>query len=272
MILDLHCHSTCSDGSLSPHQLIEKAIESSIELFAITDHDTIQAYKEIKEVADLKLITGIELSTQWNKIGVHIVGLDFDINAPAMQKAVAFQNKARHQRAEVISNRMVRFGLKNAYQKILESKSNVQHIGRPDFADLLVSEGIVKDPSQAFKKILGAGKVGDVKSQWSGLEEIIAAIKTSGGRAVIAHPLHYKLTNTKLSKLVEDFKSLGGDGIEVISGFQNRDKLKHLIQLCNKYDLAASVGSDFHRPTTWNHLGCQTHRVQGCKKVWDYFD
>jgi predicted metal-dependent phosphoesterase TrpH len=272
MIVDLHCHSTCSDGSLSPLQLIEKAKESSIELFAITDHDTIQAYKEIDDVADLNLISGIELSTSWNKIGVHIVGLDFDLNAQAMQQTISLQNNARHQRAEVISNRMERFGLKNAYEKIIESKENIQHIGRPDFADLLVSEGIVKDASQAFKKILGAGKVGDVKSQWLGLEEIISAIKTSGGRAVIAHPLHYKLTNTKLSRLVEDFKSLGGDGIEVISGFQNRDKLKHLIQLCTKFDLAASVGSDFHRPTTWNHLGCQTHRVQGCEKIWDYFD
>jgi predicted metal-dependent phosphoesterase TrpH len=272
MIVDLHCHSTRSDGSLTPKQLIQTAIKSKIELFAITDHDTVDAYYGLESVIDLKLISGIELSTVWNKIGVHIVGLDFDLKANPIQQAIEFQNKARHQRAEVISSRMERFGITNAYQKILDSKQNTHHIGRPDFAEILVNEKIVKTPADAYKKILGAGKPGDVKSQWLGLRQVISAIKESAGKAILAHPLHYKLTNSKLAKLIADFKSLGGDGIEVVSGYQNRDKLKYLIQLCNKFDLAASVGSDFHAPTTWNHLGCQTHRVQACKKIWDYFN
>ncbi|VAW42724.1 COG0613, Predicted metal-dependent phosphoesterases (PHP family) [hydrothermal vent metagenome] len=271
MIVDLHCHSTHSDGVLTPQQLVTLAEKNNIEILAITDHDNIDAYQDLAKIkTKVKLVTGVEFSTTWSRIGIHIVALNFDINAQNMQQAVAFQAKARISRAKIISQKLEKYGVFNAYEKVLTANENKQ-IGRPDFARLLVKEGVAKDFAQAFKKFLGAGKRGDVKNQWLSMEEIINVTKLAGGVAVLAHPLYYKLTNNKLNRLVQHFKDSGGIGIEVINGKQNPEKIEYLLKLCKQFNLQASIGSDFHQSTSWNHLGYNSKLIGNVATVWDDF-
>jgi len=268
VIVDLHSHSYYSDGTLSPKSLIELAEQKGVEIFSITDHDNVDAYHEIKIIqTKLTIIPGIEFSTSWNKIGVHIVGLNVDTQSEFLLRAIEYQKNTRLKRAELIAKKLEKYGLFGAIEKITK-KVNINQIGRPNFANLMIEEGIAKDWNHAFKKYLGAGKVGDVKNGWLDFKQVLAAIISSGGIPVLAHPLYYKLTNSKLKRLIQDFISNGGEAMEVINGFQNPQKTNYLKELCLSFDLKASLGSDFHSPSKWNKLGCHTNLVSGLKTVW----
>jgi predicted metal-dependent phosphoesterase TrpH len=269
VIVDFHCHSDCSDGQLSVVGLIKAAEERMVQMLSITDHDTLDAYNQ-KIKTPIKIITGIEFSTQWNKISIHVVGLNIDVTSKHLQELVTAQKLLRSKRAEIIAKRLEKHGLENALELIKRNNQGT-YIGRPDFAKLLVNQGICTDINQAFKKYLGAGKIGDVKNQWQKLDEIIFAIKQAGGVAVLAHPLYYKLTNSKLRRLLTDFKNLGGVGIEVVNGYQNPDKTDYLAQLCEEFGFKASIGSDFHGHKQWNKLGCDSRLITGLPTVWDKF-
>lgn len=268
MKVDFHCHSNHSDGELSPQQLIQIAREENIKYLSITDHDCISAYHNNNLNTDkLQLISGIELSTYWRKLSIHIVGLGFDINSQHIQNAVKLQNTARANRAGIIAQKLEKkTGLKNILEELHETKIP----SRPDFAELLLKKGIVNSTNEAFKKYLGSGKIGDVKNIWLSLQEVIDIIANSGGIAVLAHPLYYKLTNTKLNQLLTDFKLLGGKALEIINGYQNRQKTEYLIQLCQHHDLLASAGSDFHFKSRWNRLGIETGVVKNDSLNWIY--
>ncbi|MCF6318316.1 MAG: PHP domain-containing protein [Proteobacteria bacterium] len=271
MIVDFHCHSNCSDGSLSPSKLIELAEQSHVEILSITDHDNVDAYSRIGKInTPIKIIAGIEFSTVWNKIGVHIIGLNIDIDSAHLQASIEHQKRARKERALIISKRLEKVGLFDGYNKITSSTSAAQ-VGRPDFAKLLITEGIAKDWSQAFKKYLGAGKAGDVKSHWLTFDQVISCILESGGVPVLAHPLYYQLTNSKLKRLLGDFIEQGGVGLEVLNGYQNADKTQYLRQLCHDFDLKVSVGSDFHNPASRRKLGINTKLFADMDSVWDLF-
>ena len=271
MIIDLHCHSNCSDGELSAKELIKLAEVSNIKILSITDHDNVDAYKELKKInTTIKIVPGIEFSTSWNKIGIHVIGLNVNLESKALKDAIKIQKQSRVNRAKIISKRLVKHGLVNSFEKLQSSNKNKQ-IGRPDFAKLLIKEGVVKNWDQAFKKYLGSGKAGDVKNSWLSLPEIIKAILCAGGIPVLAHPLYYKLTNSKLRRLLTDFKSFGGVGLEVLNGYQNPDKTQYLKDLCSEFNLKASIGSDFHAPTKWSKLGCETNIFTGRDVVWENF-
>ena len=149
------------------------------------------------------------------------------------------------------------------------SENNNRQIGRPDFANLLVEQGIVENHPQAFKKYLGSGKPGDIKNLWLELKDIIAVILESGGVPVLAHPLHYKFTNSKLKRLISDFVDLGGQGLEIMSGYQNREKTQYLNKLAIEFRLQISVGSDFHRMSRWSQLGVNTEILPENNYVWE---
>ncbi len=269
MLVDLHCHSHYSDGVLSPQELVQQAEFNGIKIFSITDHDNIDAYGELNKInTTVTIIPGIEFSTTWNKIGVHIVGLNFQVNSSNLLSAIASQKKSRCLRAQLISEKLTRFGLIDGYEKIM-SKKRFGQIGRPDFAEILVEEGIFKSREHAFKKVLGSGKVCDIKSHWLPFEEVINVINLSGGIAVLAHPLYYGLTNSNLKRLLKDFKNFGGQGMEILNGFQTPDKSAYLLKLCQDYSLLGSIGSDFHFPSKWSRLGCNTKVIQHVGVVWD---
>jgi len=267
--IDLHSHTLVSDGSLSPLQLLARAKEQGLDMLSITDHDTVAAYEELPELSDGSpmIIPGIEFSTQWRGVGVHIVGLNLDLHSAAIKEGVAAQQQSRSERSVIIGQRLQKAGLPIDMARVAEI-ANYSNLGRPHFAQHLVELGVVKNVAMAFKKYLANGKVGDVKQCWAELPQIVSWIVDAGGVAVLAHPLKYKMTRTKLAALLDDFILAGGRAMEVVSGQQSSNETESLVRLCNEKSLLGSCGSDFHNPSQWSEIGSMAAFPQNCKPVW----
>ncbi len=267
MKVDLHTHTNASDGSLSPIELLRLAEDQGVELLAITDHDTLDAYQHLPASTPIRIVPGIELSTHWTGIGVHILGLNIDLADDTLKVAVNQQKQSRINRAKQIAQRLHR-------RHGIDFRGDVDHtqpntwLGRPDFAKAMVRAGIVETEAAAFKRYLGRGKVGDIKTEWPPLGNIVNWITQCGGTPVLAHPLSYKLTNAKLGRLLHDFKRAGGQAIEVISGPQDIQRTNYLARLSIQHDLLASAGSDFHRPSKWSLPGRIAQLPTSCLPVW----
>lgn len=273
MIADLHSHSTASDGELTPEQLLSRAKEQGVELMAITDHDTLAGYCSVDTAAfaPMTVISGIELSCVWGKTTIHVVGLNVDVTHKPLLAGVEQQAQARHKRAIMIAEKLEKKGFTGAYEATVAMAAG-RSIGRPDFARFLVDNGYVATMDAAFKRYLGSGKIGDVKMMWPELATAVQWIKGSGGVAVLAHPLHYKMTNTKLRALVADFQRAGGQAIEVMSGKQQNDRIDYLAKLADQFSLHASIGSDYHGPNySWCELGAMGTLPKSCRPVWELF-
>lgn len=276
MLIDFHTHSTASDGALTPSELLERARSRGVQLFAITDHDTVAGFREVAEhytqIDDtVVLIPGIEMSCQWSSTTIHVVGLGMDCDHPAMERALAFLNTARQERGQKIGHRLDKLGFSGALEGALAEAGDSQ-LGRPHFAAWMVAQGHVEDAAKAFDKYLGQGKTGDVKAFWPQLSEVVQWIVEAGGSAVLAHPLKYRFTRMKLRRLVQDFQAHGGAAIEVHSGFQTPDQRVQLQRLADDFDLAASVGSDFHRDSTYGaDVGVDITRFGSPRGIWERF-
>ena len=269
MNIDFHCHTTESDGRLTVMELLSLAEERAVDMLSITDHDTLDAYRQIDtQNHNLRIITGIELSSQWNKRGIHIVGLNVDSESASMIEAVTQHSAARRQRAEIIAEKLAKLGFSDCLEGARDCATGGE-IGRPHFAQHLVNIGAVSSIDQAFKRYLGSGKAGDIKDQWADPETVIGWIRDAGGAAVLAHPTKYKLTRTKLIELLADFQEAGGEGLEVISGAQIPSVTRELARLCRDTGLEASAGSDFHSPNqNWAALGKVAPLPDNCKPIW----
>jgi predicted metal-dependent phosphoesterase TrpH len=271
MLADLHTHTNASDGVLSPEQLFEQAKLAGINILSVTDHDTVAAYTSLQECSDhsIRIVPGIEFSSIWRKTGVHIVGLNIDLDCATLKSAIAEQRTARLQRAETIANKLSKLGFTDTLEGA-KKVANGAILGRPHFARFLVESGQVKTISIAFKKFLGQGKPGDVKENWPALETVIGWITTAGGTAILAHPAKYKLSNLRLQELTKDFSDAGGHGLEVISGKQDEVITSRLGKLSQQHGLLASCGSDFHQPgQSWAELGNVKALPAGCTPVWE---
>lgn len=273
--VDLHCHSLFSDGTLSPKALLEKAVDAGIHLLALTDHDTISGVPSLCEAAahqPIRIITGVELSVRWKMHDLHVIGLNIDITSPEFLTLLAQQNEQRTERAKKISISLETLGVQQAYQKAC-CLAGHERIARPHFAQVLVNEGIVPDIKAAFKRYLTRGRIGYVSTMWLCLDEAVSGILMSGGQAVIAHPLKYKLTRSKLHALIKDFKALGGAGMEVVSGDMQASEIGELAGLCCRFDLFASSGSDYHGDGHSRiNLGGQQSLPLTCKPIWEQWD
>lgn len=273
MIYDLHTHTLCSDGELSAQQLLDHAQARGVTALSITDHDTVLAYSQLEQAAskNMLLIPGIEFSATWQKMSVHIVGLNISPGHTAIQEGVLRQQQARRLRAEKIAERLERAGLANALAGA-QQLAGAAEVARPHFARYMVQSGFSKSVEQAFRKHLGAGKAGDIKTWWPGMAEAIHWIRESGGVAVLAHPHKYRLTRSKLISLLDDFLLAGGQGMEVLSGPQDKNQTAQLRDLSVQKGLLASMGSDFHSPKTgWCYPGMHTQMPAACRPVWSAF-
>ena len=272
MIFDLHTHTLYSDGVLTPGELIARAVEKGVDVIAITDHDNIDAYAENPAVQGrLKLVPGIELSTQWQHVGIHVLGLNIDLHSAAIATAARVQSEIRLQRARDIAENLAKKGIENTFDGAMKLSTG-SYIGRPHFARHLINIGKVDSMHTAFKKYLGDGKAGDVKKQWAELPQIIQWIRGAGGLAVLAHPLKYKLTRTRLKRMLDVFIAAGGQGMEVISGQQTAQQTSDMAQLCEAKKLLASCGSDFHTPgKPWAELGVFSALPGRVVPVWERF-
>jgi len=272
MHIDLHTHTTASDGKLTPTELVQHAVHSGIDTLAITDHDTVEAYGLVGDTGPLplRLIPGIEFSTQWQKIDVHILGLNIDIRAEALKTGVAFQQQHRMDRARHIADKLSRLlGINDLFDAV-QQLARHNNIGRPHFAEYLIRTNVVKDQKEAFRKYLGIGKKAYVKPSWAGPADIIQWIRDAGGTAVLAHPAKYDLSQSKLLKLIDDFIAAHGQGLEVIAGKQTAALTGLLARICGQKGLLASCGSDFHGPDQhWGGLGNFPALPGNCIPVWD---
>jgi predicted metal-dependent phosphoesterase TrpH len=276
LIYDLHTHSNFSDGALSPAELVDRAVAHGVDVLAITDHDTIATCRvDAAAGKDIRLVHGIEFSTQWENTGIHVVGLDFAPDSVIMEQAARQQTDARHQRAQQIADNLEKQGIPNALAGAsafaLENSAG-GYIGRPHFARHIVAVGKARNLQAAFKLYLATGKAGDVKRTWASLEQVIEWIRDAGGIPVLAHPLKYPLTRSKLLRLLQAFRQAGGQGMEVVSGQQTADHTRSMAELCRHLDLLASCGSDFHGPEThWAELGRFQPLPADLTPVWDRF-
>ena len=271
-MFDLHTHTTLSDGALTPIELISRAIEMGVDALAITDHDTIDAYRDIPLVHDrLKLIPGIELSTQCGSTGIHVLGLNIDLGSDAIVTAATSQTDARLERARRIAENLKKKGIEDTFEQAKKLSAG-GYIGRPQFAQHLINIGRADSMHTAFKKYMGDGKAGDVKKKWAELPQIIQWIRDANGIAVLAHPMKYKLTRTRLKRLLDSFIEAGGQGMEVVSGQQTPQQTSSMAQLCDEKMLLASCGSDFHMPgKPWSELGRFMTLPARLIPVWDRF-
>ncbi|MCF5631413.1 PHP domain-containing protein, partial [Pseudomonas syringae] len=221
MNVDLHCHSTASDGALSPTALIARAHENGVRVLSLTDHDTLEGLEEARAAAHslgMQLVNGVELSCTWGGATIHVLGYGFDTQAPALTDAIARLHEGRWLRAEEISRKLAIKGMPGALEGARAIQQELGDSGnapaRPHFADFMVRAGFVKDRAEAFRKWLGAGKLGDVKQHWPTLEDTVATLRASGAWVSLAHPSHYDFTRSKRRKLVGDFVQAGGHAIE----------------------------------------------------------
>lgn len=255
-MIDLHTHSTYSDGTFSPPQLLDYAMNLGVNTLALTDHDTIDGVNELKTHAqkkEMRIIPGVELSINWLNKVIHVVGLNIDINDAGLLHLLKDQQEKRHLRALSIGDLLDKHaGIKNSYEKALALASGGL-VARPHFAKVLIEEKICKDMKVAFNRYLKRGKCAYVRTNWVDLATGVEVLNNSGGVAVLAHPLKYKLTRTKLNELIEAFKAAGGQAMEIISGMSSNDEISHLSTLCQKFDLLASIGSDFHGESMTPH-------------------
>lgn len=250
-VFDLHCHSTASDGVLSPAMVVQRAAGQGVDFLSLTDHDELSGLAEARAAAEgtgLKLVPGVEVSITWGKATVHIVGLQVNPETVVLREGLAKNRSGRRLRAQRMADEFARIGIPGALEGAYAYALNKELIGRTHFARFLVDEGVVKDVKTVFKKYLVKGKPGYVSHEWASLVEAVTWIRAAGGQAVIAHPGRYKFGREKLRLLLSEFRDAGGEGIEVVTGSQPPDQVAVFADLAKEYGLMASVGSDFHAP------------------------
>ncbi|MDP5253543.1 MULTISPECIES: PHP domain-containing protein [unclassified Vibrio] len=272
MKIDLHSHSQCSDGRLSPQELIDRAVNQHVDVLALTDHDTIDglapAWQHIEaNRLPITLISGIEFSTVWQNKDIHIVGLNFDPHHSALNARIADQQVRRQRRAELIAERLAKFTGDSMWPEV-QAMAGDSCVTRAHFARWLVEHGYAANNQQVFKKFLTRNNTGYVPPQWCSMAEAIEAIHLAGGVSVLAHPGRYQLTTKWLRRLVVAFKEAGGLAMEVSQPQQAPNEKQLLAQLACEHELLASQGSDFHFPSRWMELGKKLALPESVTPVW----
>ena len=271
-LYDLHCHSTASDGALSPTEVVQRAHQQGVTSLALTDHDTTAGIAEAQLCAaaiGIKLIAGIELSTNWQNRCFHIVGLGVDSTYAPLATATHNLQSTRLERAEKIALKLEKKRIPGALEAVKKAAGDGM-ITRSHFADFLLSQNHVFTQQEAFDRYLAKGKPAYVSTSWAELELAINWITESGGVAVLAHPLRYKLTANWMNRLLTAFKDVGGLGIEVITSRINADEIRRVTDYAKRFDLAGSMGSDFHNAANpWVELGRLAPLPKNIKPVWE---
>lgn len=269
--IDLHTHSNCSDGSLTPAELVARAAAAGVEVLALTDHDTVAGLKEAEHsagVLGLRLVPGVEISASWRAQAIHVLGLWIDPASAPLRGVLAAQGERRRLRMRKICARLGKLGLPG-----MELLAAVEaHPGLPTRAHLanaMVAAGHVNRADEAFRKYLGSGKAANVAAEWPALDVVVGWIRAAGGVAALAHPARYSLSAGARRQLLTDFVGAGGAALEVVTGGNGAQHVEAVAALAVKYGLMGSVGSDFHDPRhTWNPLGRSLKLPDCVTPVW----
>lgn len=248
---DLHCHSVVSDGTLTPEQLAQRAHANGVELWALTDHDEVGGQHRALAAAraqGMKYLTGTEISVTFAGHTVHIVGLGFDPDHPALVQGLHATRGGREARAQEMADQLAQVGIAGAFEGALKYVGNPELISRTHFARYLVEIGACRDTPEVFRKYLTEGKPGFVPHRWASLQNAVQWIVQAGGMAIIAHPGRYGFTANEEYALFTEFKNHGGQGVEVVTGSHSAQEYVEYAGMAKEFGLAASRGSDFHSP------------------------
>ncbi len=248
---DLHSHSTCSDGLLSPSEVVRRAAAGGVEVIALTDHDTLAGLDEGRAASrevGLAFIDGAELSVTWADETIHIVGLRIDPSNQVLVDGLVAVRRGRDERARRIGVALETAGVPQAFEGARSHAQSEQQIARTHFARHLVDTGHARDLKDAFRRFLTRGKPGYVAHAWPTLAVAVGWIHAAGGQAVIAHPGRYNLSAPELRRLLAEFRDLGGAAIEVVSPSHTPVQSARFAAAARAHGLAASCGSDWHGP------------------------
>jgi predicted metal-dependent phosphoesterase TrpH len=248
---DLHCHSTRSDGLLTPTDVVRRAAARGVGVIALTDHDEVAGLDEARAAAReaaIEFVEGSELSVTWRSDTVHVVGLRIDPHDADLTEGLASVRGGRDARARRIGAALGEAGIPNAFEGALGYVTSERLISRTHFARHLIESGFARDMKDAFKRFLTSGKPGYVPHAWASLAEVVTWIHGAGGQAVIAHPGRYKLSAPALRELVAEFRDLGGDALEVVSPSHTPAQYAEFAALARAFGLKVSCGTDFHGP------------------------
>jgi len=269
--IDLHCHSSISDGVLSPTEVVVRAAANGVHVLGLTDHDDVSGLAEARVAAEapgISLIPGVEISVTWSGQTVHIVGLRIDPTHTELAAGLHSIRLGRMERARRMAADLARHGIADAYEGADSYAANKQMVGRAHFARWLVAQGHAPDMRTTFKRFLTRGNPGYVEHQWTTLENAVGWIRASGGMAVIAHPGRYAFKAHQLLLLLNEFRALGGEGIEVITGSHHPSEYGKFADLARAFSLKASRGADFHAPGEGVDLGRLPALPYYCQPVW----
>lgn len=275
MSYDLHTHSTASDGTYSPAELVRQAHAAGVTHLALSDHDCTNGLAEARAEAarcGLRLVPAVEISTTWQGKSVHVVGLNIAPDCPPLQEGLARLQSLRVSRAEEMGRRLAKAGVEGGFEAA-RALAGEGMITRTHFAQFLANRGLAASVRDVFERYLVQGKPGYVPTEWAGMEEAVAWIKSAGGVAVVAHPQRYKLTGSWLARLLAEFKAAGGEALEVVAGNASPGDIQSSAAAARRHGLLASVGSDFHSPgNPWLKLGRLAELPKDLTPVWSLWD
>jgi len=255
--IDLHTHSNCSDGLLGPAALVERAAARQVQLLALTDHDTLAGCEAAKQACaehDIQFLPGIEMTATWRGREIHVVGLNVAVENDPLQRHTIAVLAQRQRRLREMSLRLTAAGLPG--ESMGDAALAAAAPTRMHLARELVARGYASDIDAAFKRWLGRGQRAYVPADWPALAAVVTCIAAAGGLAVLAHPHRYQVAHGALRELCAEFKTAGGAGIEVSLAGMSPGDADRAAALARRYQLAGSIGSDFHEPDVpWRPLG-----------------
>tara|TARA_Y100001936_G_scaffold243596_1_gene282723 strand:+ start:15906 stop:16823 length:918 start_codon:yes stop_codon:yes gene_type:complete len=242
--IDLHLHTTKSDGNLTPSQLIKLIDRTKLKIISITDHDNISGLEEARKEVDLRenlnLINGIELSTINNKDEIHILGYFIDVNSKKLIEKIKEMKIQRIESSKKIVNFLRKKNIYLSWEEIYSNTNGI--IGRPHIARAMIEQNYVKSINEAFEKYLNDENIKNIKKYKMNTLDAINLIQDSGGLAVIAHPKSISNLNTQIEKLVD----AGLAGIEVYAEKYEQMTQSYYLKICEKYNLIPTGGTDYH--------------------------
>lgn len=286
--IDLHCHSTCSDGTFSPSEVVQKAHAKGVKVLALSDHDTVLGIDEARHTANelgMHLINGVEISCRHRVIGgyskkpaqvekvIHVLGLGFS-DMEKMNNRLSAIQQSRETRGYAMCEKVAqtfKLPIDEIWQAVLvQAKGNPQAVGRTHIAKIMADFGLVTDVQKAFTGYLADHKSCYVALDGLSLKDCVQLIHDCGGKASLAHATSYNLTSTKVRKLIADFANAGGDAVE-LPAVNEPPSTRHMIdRVVKEHGLKVSIGSDFHGTTMpWRVLGNVPKLHEGQVGIWE---
>jgi 3',5'-nucleoside bisphosphate phosphatase len=248
-MIDLHMHSTCSDGTYSPSELVQRARSAGVTRMALTDHDTVAGLSEARAEAErqgIAFIGGLEISAELQPGTMHILGYGFDEASPDLLDKLEYVQRARRERNPKIVEKLRGLGFELTMEEVA-AKAGGTVVGRPHFAQVMVEKGYAKDTQEVFDKYLAKGKPAYLDKVRLSPEESVAAVRAAGGVAVLAHPLQLRAKDdTELDAMVQSLACAGLQGMECYYRNHTEEDTRKFLALAKKYGLFATGGSDFH--------------------------